>query len=266
MSMIEDSIAEHLEVALLAAKEAGKLVLEAGKLGHHAIHSKHTNDFVTETDRLSEELIISIIKKTFTEDAIFGEETGASGDLSHGRWIIDPIDGTTNFFRSLPNYTISIAWEMEPFKPLVGVVFNPRQNELFWASKGKGAFLNGDPIHVSRIEDSAHALLVCVPPHRSHDLADAYFETMKRLFMESSDLRSYGSCALELAYIAAGRLDGYYELCLGYYDMAAGLCLVEEAGGALASADPLSPFTDTRCDLVASNGLIQDWLLHMVHA
>ncbi|HKM07111.1 MAG TPA: inositol monophosphatase family protein, partial [Sphaerochaeta sp.] len=117
--MTENDIAEHLQVAISAANRAGAFVLEAEKQGHHTIHRKQANDFVTETDKLSEDLIISIIKETFPSDAIFGEETGSRGDLAKGRWIIDPIDGTTNFFRSLPNYTISIAWEMEPFKPLV---------------------------------------------------------------------------------------------------------------------------------------------------
>ncbi|MDY0288389.1 MAG: inositol monophosphatase family protein, partial [Sphaerochaeta sp.] len=110
------------------------------------------------------------------------------------------------------------------------------------------------------------ALMVCVPPHRSHDLASMYFEHLYRIFLATSDLRSFGSCALELSYMAAGRLDGYYELCLGYYDMAAGACILQEAGGSFAPADPHVPFSDGRCDLVASNGLIQEWLLHMVQA
>ncbi len=262
--MTEGDIAEHLQVAISAANRAGVFVLEAEKQGNHTIHSKQANDYVTETDRLSEDLIISIIREHFPFDAIFGEETGSSGDLDHGRWIIDPIDGTTNFFRSLPNYTISIAWEMEPFKPLVGVVFNPRQNELFWASKGGGAFLNGNPIHVSPLTRPSQALIVCVPPHRNHSRAVQYFETMYRIFLEASDLRSYGSCALELSYIAVGRIDGYYELCLGYYDMAAGICILEEAGGSFSPSNPLVPFTDSCCDLVATNGLIQDWLFYMV--
>lgn len=117
--MTDKEISDRLQVALLAANRAGAFVLEAGKRGGHVLHRKQTNDFVTETDKLAEELIISIIKEHFPADAVFGEETGSSGKLEHGRWIIDPIDGTTNFFRSLPNYTISIAWEMEPFKPLV---------------------------------------------------------------------------------------------------------------------------------------------------
>lgn len=264
--MNEKDILEHLQVAISAANRAGAFVLAAGNQGHHTIQRKQDNDFVTETDRLSEDLIIAIIREHFPSDAIFGEETGSQGSLANGRWIIDPIDGTTNFFRSLPNYTISIAWEMEPFKPLVGVVFNPRQNELFWASKGGGAFLNGEEIKVSTLEDPSLALIVCVPPHRNHSLAESYFAKMHHIFLATSDFRSFGSCALELSYIAAGRLDGYYELCLGYYDMAAGICILKEAGGSATNADPLVPFSDSRCDLVATNGLIQDWLFHMVQA
>jgi myo-inositol-1(or 4)-monophosphatase len=262
----EKDIAHHLEVALQAAKSAGTLVLDAGTAKHITVRSKQKNDFVTETDQAAEEHIIGILKQHFPDDAIFGEESGKTGTHENGRWVIDPIDGTTNFFRSIPNYTISIAWEMEPFKPLVGVVYNPRQEELFWASKGRGAFLNGQPIRVSDVDDVSKALLVCVPPHRRHDLADEYFERMRRIFLAASDFRSLGSCALELSYIAAGRFDGYFERCLGYYDLAAGMIIVQEAGGKLESADPGQPFTDERCDLVASNGLIQDWILHMVHA
>ncbi|MEA4859138.1 MAG: inositol monophosphatase family protein [Sphaerochaeta sp.] len=259
-------IAQHLETALKAAKLAGAYILEEGSKDHIAVRSKHTNDFVTDTDKGAEERIISVIKESFPDDAIFGEETGKEGNQKTGRWIIDPIDGTTNFFRSLPNYTVSIAWELEPFKPLVGVVYNPRQGELFWASKGKGSFLNGRAISVSSVSHMERALLVCVPPHRRHDLVEQYFARAKQLFLSCSDFRSYGSCALELSYIAAGRLDGYYELCLGYYDMAAGMLIVQEAGGMVASADPARPFEDTRCDLVASNGLIQHQILHMVQS
>ncbi|MGH0052170.1 MAG: inositol monophosphatase family protein [Sphaerochaetaceae bacterium] len=262
----EKLIGQRLEVAIQAAKIVGLQVLEAGKAEYIAVQSKQKNDFVTETDRAAERQIIACIKKHFPDDAIFGEETGKTGGYDKGRWIIDPIDGTTNFFRSIPDYTISIAWEQEPFQPLVGVVYNPRQQEIFWASKGCGAFLNGHPIRVSDIDDIARALMVCVPPHRHHDLADEFFKISKRIFLETSDFRSLGSCALELSYIAAGRLDGYFERCLGYYDLAAGMLIVQEAGGRVECADPKQPFTDERCDLVASNGLIQDWILHMVHA
>jgi len=263
---LDELIMQHLDIAIQAAKLAGSYVVEAEKAGSFSVHSKRENDFVTDIDIAAERIIIEQIQKHFPEDAIFGEESGKSENSEQGRWIIDPIDGTTNFFRSLPNYTISIAWELEAYAPLVGVVFNPVQNELFYASKNRGAYLNGEPIHVSNVSDISKALMVCVPPHRHHELADQYFSIARQIFHNTSDFRSFGSCALELSYIAAGRIDGYYELCLGYYDMAAGAVILEEAGGAVTHADPDRPFSDDRCDIVASNGLIQDWILHMVQS
>jgi myo-inositol-1(or 4)-monophosphatase len=263
--MTQEMIETRLQVALQAARNAGAFVKAAREKGKIEVREKRTNDFVTDIDRQSERLIISCIKENFPDDAVFGEESGKSGDGSKGRWIIDPIDGTTDFFRGIPDYTISIAWELEPFDPLVGVVFNPEQDELFWGSRDGGAYLNGKPISVSSIADPGKALLVCVPPHRHHGDAQAYFDREQALFLQSSDIRSFGSCALELAYIGAGRLDGYYERFLGYYDLAAGMAIVKEAGGTVGSADPSIPFSDTVCDLVASNGLIHQWILHMVH-
>lgn len=259
-------IALRLQVAIEAAKQAARYVLDAGQAKQIHYESKQVNDFVTEADKRSEAIIIEHIKLHCPDDAIFGEESGRADPTETGRWIIDPIDGTTNFFRSIPNYTISIAWERESFHPLLGVVYNPRQDELFWASEGNGAFLNGRQIRVSNVDTISQALFVCVPPHRRHDLCDEYFEKAKRIFLSTSDFRSFGSCALELSYIAAGRLDGYYELCLGYYDLAAGMIIVQEAGGKVQAADAKIPFSDERCDLVASNGLIQDWILHMVQS
>lgn len=262
----ENLITHRLNVAIEAAKLAGSYVLDAGRQKHIQVQHKQSNDFVTEADKKAEAIIIDYIKQHCPDDAIFAEESGKSNQAGSGRWIIDPIDGTTNFFRSMPNYTISIAWEITPFHPLVGVVYNPRQNELFWAGESHGAFLNGQQISVSTVDDVAKAIFVCVPPHRHHELTDGYFETAKKIFQSISDFRSFGSCALELSYIAAGRLDGYYELCLGYYDLAAGMIIVREAGGSISAANPKLPLTDERCDIVASNGLIQDWILHMVQS
>lgn len=256
-------IADRLSVACEAARRGGEYLLEAGRTAAFSVHEKAANDFVTESDSACEAIIIAAIKEHFPGDGIFAEESGSKAG-ANGRWIIDPIDGTVNFARSIPNYTISIAWELEPYHPLVGVVYNPRQDELFWASSGNGAYLNGEPITVSSVSDPAYALLATVPPHRHRELYEEYALRLRRLVHGTSDLRSYGSCALEMAYIAAGRLDAYYEMCLGYYDMAAGLALVREAGGMGSPACEAVPFTDGRCDLVASNGLIHHEILHMV--
>jgi len=262
-NMIDAILEEHLKVAIDAARRAGELVLASGREGHLQLMEKHDNDFVTETDRASERLIISIIKESFPKESIFGEESGEEdSSMGQRRWIIDPVDGTSNFFRGVPNYTISIGWEKEKFQPLVGVVYNPRQDELFYARKGGGAFLNGKKLEVSRITDPKRSLLVCVPPSRHHEAASGYFKTEETLFMNCSDVRSFGSCALELSYLAAGRLDGYYELFLGYYDCAGGAVILREAGGVI---ECLGGFSDTRCDIVASNGYLQSWLKEIVN-
>jgi myo-inositol-1(or 4)-monophosphatase len=254
-------IEEHLIAAIEAANKAGAFLLEQESSSSLEIKEKHDNDYVTSADGASERLIIEHLRKFFPDERFFGEEGGADDrGGSAGRWIIDPIDGTTNFFRGLPNYTVSIAWELEPFKPLVGVVYNPRQKELFHAAQGLGAWCGEHRLAVSSISDPGKALLVCVPPHRRHDSAREYFATMERIFFATSDLRSFGSAALELSYIAAGRLDGYYERFLGYYDIAAGMAILQEAGGTIAPANDSLPFSDMECDVIASNGLLQTWM------
>ena len=256
--MGQEILKKHLDVAIAAARAAGAQAIAAKMTHAFHVSTKHTNDFVTDVDKANEKLIIDMIRKAFPDESIFGEEGGESDSPgTTGRWVIDPIDGTTNFFRGVPDFVISIAWEIEKFQPLVGVVYVPSQQELFYAAQGMGAFCNGVPIHVSSISDPRFALMVCVPPHRHHEYTEAYFAAERRLFEGCSDIRSFGSAALECAYIAAGRLDGYYELLLGWYDIAAGTAILREAGG---KVDCIGGFSDTRCDVVASNGLIHDWI------
>lgn len=254
----------HLEVALQAARRAGSYVLGAERSGNFAVRMKDANDYVTDVDIQTEQIIKDTIRLHFPHDGMYGEESGASGDTHTSRWVIDPIDGTTNFVRGMPNYTISIAWEQEKHKPLVGVVYNPRQDELFWATKGEGAFLNGQKITVSNVQQLSEAIVVAVPPHRRRDLVDSYFESMKKIAKATSDLRSFGSCALELSYIASGRLDGYYERALGYYDLAAGMAILQEAGGVIGPAFEDVPFVDEHCDLLASNAHLHSALRSLI--
>ncbi len=261
---MNDMISQRLAVAIEAARKGGEYLLEMDRTAAFTVQEKGENDFVTEADGLCEAIIIETIKERFPDDGIFAEESGSEGGGQGGRWIIDPIDGTVNFSRSIPGYTISIAWEMEPYTPSVGVVYNPRQDELFFCGRGSGAFLNGERISVSKVTEPKRALIATVAPHRRRERYERYRAQASRLFLGTSDIRSYGSCALALAYIAAGRLDAYYEMSLGYYDMAAGLALVREAGGMGTPAWDDHPFTDSACDLVASNGLIHSQILHMV--
>jgi len=258
---MDEGLKDRLEVAIKAAKEAGLMVMDADLNSKKTFKEKKLNDFVTDFDFNSEKLIIDKIKESFPEDGIFGEE-GGNHKGENGRWIIDPIDGTVNFFRGIPNYTISIAFEREKFKPLLGVVYNPRQNELFYALKGLGAFCNGEKISVSKVSNPNKAIVVLVPPHRRREKADRYFKTMRKIFNEVSDIRSFGSAALECCYIASGRVDCYFELALGYYDFAAGMIILEESGGEIKDLN--DKMTDTYCDVVATNTLLTPWLLSLI--
>ena len=261
---MSDMIVRRLAVAIEAARAGGEYLRKMGRTAAFTVEEKGANDFVTEADRGCEAIIIRTIKQYFPGDGILAEESGSEIGEEGGRWIIDPIDGTVNFTRSIPDYTISIAWEGERYSPAVAVVYNPRQDELFSCSSGGGAFLNGERISVSTVSEPGRALIATVGPHRRRERYERYREQATRLFLGTSDIRSYGSCALSLAYLAAGRLDAYYEMSLGYWDLAAGLALVREAGGMGTPASDQVPFTDTACDLVASNGLLHPLILHMV--
>ena len=226
--MDRSELKERLEFALRVAKEASSFLLSHSSLAER-IEQKHENDFVTAADKATEELIYSSIKKAYPNDGWFGEESGKRGEEKR-RWIVDPIDGTVNFFSSFPNSTVSIVFEDEDGLAL-GVVVVPRQNETFWAMRGEGAFLNGNRIHTRENCDYSRTLALLVPPHRRHHLMDKYWKRMRKLYDIFTDVRSIGSAALSLCYVASGRCTCYYEMGLYPYDYSAGLIIVKEAGG-----------------------------------
>lgn len=226
--MDRDSIKARYELALEISRQASLFLLENEKLGIE-VTSKAENDYVTAADKECERIIEEAILKAFPEDAIFGEENQVKSKASR-RWIIDPIDGTVNYFNGFPNYTISIAFEDEDGLAL-GVVTVVRQNEMFHAMRGEGAYLNGKPIKVNEDADTKKSLAILVPPHRHHDLIDAYMDKMRRFYDYFSDMRSLGSAACSICYVACGRAAVYYEEYLALYDLAAGLVVLTEAGG-----------------------------------
>lgn len=246
---------KRLEVAKRVALVAGKSALKKRSEGKVSVFTKAKNDFVTDVDKSTEELIYSLIKKEFPDDGFFGEED-RNNIKGIGRWIVDPIDGTTNFYRGLPNWVVSIAFEIEKFSPVIGVVYAPVFDDLYYALQGKGAFLNGNKINCSSIDNIADSLIVCVPPHRKKDAYKYYCSIMDKIGNSCSDMRSYGSCAQELCFIASGHIEAYFELYLGYYDFAAGQIILEEAGGKLTNASKNQPFCDTSCNIIASNALL----------
>ncbi len=254
-----NEIQKRYEVALNLAKQAGIMLLEIENNGRIEISQKADNDYVTQADTLVEKFLKDSLKNSFPSDFFLGEEEGQEAE-GFPRWVIDPIDGTMNFMRGLPNYTISIGWEEEMGNPILGVVYNVRQGELFSGIVGEGAFLNGQPIHVSTVDTPKKALLICEAPFKQHENVASYFTLFQQLFLECTDLRCYGSVALELCYIASGRIDSIFEYSLGYWDIAAGTAILRAAGGVLETIDRTRNLSTYPVDIIGSNGHLQTWI------
>jgi myo-inositol-1(or 4)-monophosphatase len=221
-------------IALRAARKAGDIIVRATEqLDRIEVESKGANDFVSEVDRASEKEIIYHLSKAYPEHAFLGEEGGLSGNAdSEYRWIIDPLDGTTNFIRGIPHFAVSIACEFRG-KMEHAVVLDPVRREEFVASRGRGAQLNGRRIRVSKLASLDGALLGTGIPFKARQSGHlpAYAESLKKLAAASAGIRRAGAAALDLAYVAAGRLDAFWEIGLSPWDIAAGSLLVREAGG-----------------------------------
>lgn len=219
-----------INVAVTAARAAGRVIQRhVNRIEGLAVQSKERNDFVSEVDRQAEQEIIRILRRSYPQHAILAEESGErSGDEC--RWIIDPLDGTTNYLRQFPHYAVSIGFERAGRLEL-GVVYDPRKEELFTAARGEGALLDGRRIRVSRMPGLEGALLGTGIPFRAQHDMEQYLATLKAMAQDSAGIRRAGSAALDLAYVAAGRLDGFWEFALNPWDVAAGVVLVVEAGG-----------------------------------
>jgi myo-inositol-1(or 4)-monophosphatase len=254
-----------LSIAVRAARRAGSIINRAAlDSGGLQVKSKQANDFVTEVDRAAEAAIIEAVQKAYPEHAILGEESGAvaspavSKDAEY-RWIIDPLDGTTNFIHGFPQYCVSIGIEHRG-KLAHGVVYDPVRNELFTASKGRGAFLNDRRMRVSKCLKLQDALIGTGFPFKELARADLYLKQLRNLMEKSSGVRRAGAAALDLAYVACGRLDGFWELGLSPWDMAAGALLIQEAGGLIGDLEGDQSFMESG-DLCAATPKIFSPLL-----
>jgi myo-inositol-1(or 4)-monophosphatase len=223
-----------LETAAAAARAGGAVLLRNWRaLPHESVAEKQKNDFVTSADRESEAAIIERIRERFPEDAFLGEEGGASGGRNAKRtWIIDPLDGTSNFVSGFPFWSVSIA-AREGTEVVAGVVWDPLRQELYSAERGAGAFRNDDPVRVNRLPGVEGAFLATGFPFRHRDRIDLYLALFREVFLQARALRRAGSAALDLAMVAAGVFDGFFEFRLSPWDIAAGVILIEEAGGEL---------------------------------
>ena len=220
-----------LNIAVRAARRAGSIINRAALDGSPLeVKAKRANDFVTKVDRAAEEAIIDTVRRAYPEHGFLAEESGQSEGAAEYRWIVDPLDGTTNFIHGFPQYCVSIAVEHRGALTHA-VVYDPVKNELFTASKGRGAFLNDRRIRVSKCLRLADALVGTGFPFREGARIDLYSNQLKKIMLKSAGVRRAGAAALDLAYVACGRLDAFWELGLSPWDMAAGALMIQEAGG-----------------------------------
>ncbi|MEO2268038.1 inositol-1-monophosphatase [Pseudoalteromonas pernae] len=221
-----------LNIAIRAARNAGKVILRACEdLSKVEATQKGTNDFVTSVDKEAEAVIRETILKAYPNHSIVGEELGQhEGSDADYLWVVDPLDGTTNFIQDIPHFAVSIALKVKG-RIEQAVVYDPIRGELFTASRGQGAQLNSKRIRVSNAKDLSGTVIATGFPFKQKHHMDAYLDAFKALFVHTSDIRRAGSAALDMAYVAAGRVDGFFEIGLKPWDTAAGQLLVKEAGG-----------------------------------
>lgn len=244
------------------AKEAG-IILRNGFRKDHQITAKSTIDLVTEIDKQSEEFILKKIHSKYPGDTIIAEESGTTiGDETQGTWYIDPLDGTSNYVHGLALFTVSIAYAQHGQMQL-GVVYDPMADECFSAERGKGAFLNGKPIHVSKTSNLLRAMLVTGFPYEVHT-THLNLDHFSNFITNVQAVRRLGSAAQDLCFVAAGRLEGYWEMQIFPWDIAAGILIVEEAGGVVTSANGSKAEMTIPTTLVAANPDIHQKMIKII--
>lgn len=249
-----------LTIATRAARKAGSSIVRAlSHVDSLNVTEKSANDFVTEVDQRAEQEIIQAIRKSFPDHGILAEESGSHDGKDEYQWIIDPLDGTTNFLHGMPHFSISIALTHRG-RLEAGLVFDPVKDEMFVASRGSGAMLNDRRIRVSKRKSLKGALLGTGFPFREEQDLDLYLKTFKAMVPGTAGIRRPGSAALDLAYVAAGRFDGFWEFDLNPWDMAAGIILIREAGGLVTDFGGETNYMKSG-NVVASNLKLQSVML-----
>jgi myo-inositol-1(or 4)-monophosphatase len=251
----------YLEVAEKTAREAGVVLLEnLGKV--KKIEFKAKNSLVTEVDKLSEEIIINNIKKSFPSHDIFAEESGRHSENSDYLWLIDPIDGTTNYAHAYPFFSISIALEVKG-EVEIGLVYDPVKDEMFTAEAGKGAYLNGELIKVSKSDSIEHSNVCTGFMHEVEWMVEANIKHFGNFIRRARAVRRDGSAALDVCYVACGRFDGFWELGLNPWDTAAAVLILKEAGGQVTtfSGDEYSIYIK---EILASNSIIHGKMIEIL--
>jgi myo-inositol-1(or 4)-monophosphatase len=251
-----------LTIAVRAAREAGRIITRNfNRIDRLTISDKGNNDFVSEVDRNAEAVIINLLREKYPNHAILAEESGGQGTDDY-LWIIDPLDGTTNFLHGFPQFAVSIALKIKG-RLEVGIVYNPVNEEMYTACRGEGALLNDKKIRVSNRKGLNGALLGTGLPYRDFRFAENYMGMLKALIKDTAGVRRPGSAALDFAYVAAGRLDGFWELGLREWDFAAGALLVREAGGLVTDIGGGERYLETG-NVIAGNIKVHNAMLKCI--
>jgi len=245
-------------------KASRSLIRDFGEIENLQVSSKGPGDFVTSADKRTEKILIEELQKAHPEYGIITEETGIiNKSNTKNRWIIDPIDGTFNFMNGIPQFAISVGYEEES-EIKCGVIFNPIMNEMFCAEKGNGAYLNNSRIRVSKKNKIKDALIVTGGPKRSSKIKDKIFSEYINVSNNVSNVRKFGSAALDMSYVACGRFDGYWQRELNYWDIAAGIIILKEAGGFVDFFEDDSS-TPLKKNILASNSFIHEELSKLIN-
>jgi myo-inositol-1(or 4)-monophosphatase len=254
-----------LNTAVKAARKAGTIIVRASHdVDKLTVRSKRKNDFVSEVDHAAEDAILSTLREAYPDHGVLAEESGAHGAKAEYVWIVDPLDGTTNFLHGVPQYCVSIALTHRG-QLQQAVVFDVNRSELFTATRGAGAFLNDRRIRVSRTDKLDNALIATGFPFKEVDHIDEYLRMLRHMMVGCAGVRRPGAAALDLAWVAAGRTDGFWELGLSPWDMAAGALLVREAGGLVGDLAGEDAFLENG-RIVATNGKIFGAMLKALNA
>jgi myo-inositol-1(or 4)-monophosphatase len=252
-----------LTTAVKAARQAGDIInFGARDLGQLKIQTKTFNDFVSEVDHAAEQAIIDTLKEAYPDHGFLGEESGDTNKEAENIWIIDPLDGTTNFLHSFPQYCVSIALQQNGVLTQA-VIYDPVANDLFTATKGRGAFLNDKRIRVGSRSKLQASLISTGFPFRDFTYLDIYMAMLKDMIKNTIGIRRPGSAALDLAYVAAGWSDGFFELNLSTWDIAAGGLLVQEAGGIVGDFEGNESWITTG-NIVAANPKVFAQMLQLL--
>ena len=256
-----DDLTKRVEFARVIASEAGKILLGFQEKGFKE-HKKGAVDFVTDADQAAEEFLTKKVMKNFANDAIFAEEGGGHFASDGFSWLIDPLDGTTNFLHGVPHYAVSVGIAFEGV-PVGGAVLDPHRDELFWCIRGQGAYLGTEKICVSKRNGLSDALLATGFPYNRRKNASDILARVERALLAAHGIRRCGAAALDLCWLACGRFDGFFEQTLNAWDTCAGVAIVWEAGGTVSDYHG-NPFLLKSPGLVACNSLFHDDLLWKV--